>query len=207
MVRATVRPSHLLALLVPLSIPTTLVAQRDSVLLAGRWVGIHMGRPLQFEFYADSMLVVGDRYPLRYRLTSDSLLASGDTNIVARYRLSYGRLLLEPPQGEVVTMSPQSLLARPVTGRWLGDLGSEIGQPTELVLTTDRLCRWRPVTGGLWTVGEWERETRLLRLTWPDSVEWVGQYDPFANALLFDETMPESGVAIFRRVIRRGQNR
>ena len=174
------------------------MAQRDTT-LTKRWVGLHLERPLELEFYGDTMLVVNDRYPLDYRLTHDSLTAMGDTSIVARYRVVLGRLLLETPDSDVVTMSPQPVLARPLTGRWVGDLEAGKDSLAELLLTHDRVARWRRLPSGNWVVGEWERETRQVHFTWADSVEWVGQYDPVGNAILFDSTSPGTNSAVFRR--------
>ncbi len=93
----------LLTLGLLLALAPPLAAQRDSV-LATRWVGNHEGRPLQFEFYGDTMLVVNDLHALDYRLTGDSLVAFGDTIIQGRYRLVRDWLLFETPSG-MVTMA------------------------------------------------------------------------------------------------------
>lgn len=198
------------------------VAQRDSV-LAHRWVGTHLGRPLHFEFYSDTMLVVGDRHVLDYRLTRDSLIAIGDTTVVGRYRLSFGHLLLTTPDG-VVTMATQSVLARPLTGRWTGPLGTDDGAQVEIRLFASGLARWRVFPTGPWATGEWDREFRIISFLWEvdeaegepaeeteegkdgedvyDGSEWRALYDPIGNALQFERTVPEGGTTILRRTFR-----
>ena len=187
-------------LLAGLLAPATAVAQRDSV-LAHRWVGVHKGRPLQLEFYSDTMLVVDDDRVLDFRLTGDSLVAFGDTTIAAQYRLVMGRLLLQTPDG-VVTMAVQVPLARPLTGTWRGPLGTDDGVDAELSITASGTARWRRLPGGRWTDGEWDRETRVVTFTWLDESEWRGQYDPQGNAILFEVTVAGSEPTILRRVYR-----
>jgi hypothetical protein len=190
-----------IVLAVALALPGgRLLAQRDSV-LAHRWVGIHLREPLQFEFYGDTMLIVNDQYVVDFRLTDDSLVASGDTTVRGRYRLALGRLLLETPEG-VVTMATQSALARPLTGRWQGGLGDEEGSTIELVMRVDGTGRWRKLPDGRWMDGEWDRETRIITFTWADETEWRAHYDPIGNALLFEQTVPGAGSSILRRVFR-----
>jgi hypothetical protein len=193
-------------------VPRPATAQRDSV-LPHRWVGIHRNRPLQLEFYGDTMLVVNDTHALDFRLTSDSLVAFGDTSIVGRYRLVRVAdhqlppdsvqhwLLLETPDG-VVTMAEQAALARPLTGRWRGPLGTEDGAQVELVISIAGTARWRRLPGGAWMDGEWDRDMRIITFTWNDESEWRGQYDPIGNAMLFEATVPESGLTILRKVFR-----
>lgn len=193
------RPSAAL-LLAGLLVPAAAAAQRDSV-LAHRWVGVHLGRPLQLEFYGDTMLVVDDERVLDYRLTGDSLVAFGDTTIAGQYRLVMGRLLFHTPDG-VITMAVQSALARPLTGRWRGPLGTDDGAESELVISADGTARWRRLPDGRWTYGEWDREMRAVTFTWADESEWRGQYDPVGNAMLFELTVPESQPTILRRVYR-----
>jgi hypothetical protein len=192
----------LVLVLLPLGLlaPTQLVAQRDSV-LAHRWVGVHRGRGLQLEFYGDTMLVVNDEHVLDFRLTYDSLVAFGDTSVVGRYRLVLQRLLLETPDG-VVTMAFQSPLARPLTGKWRGALGTADGVETELVITPDGTARWRRLPSGGWTYGEWDREMRAITFTWADETEWRGHYDPIGNAMLFEVTVTDAEPTILRRVFR-----
>jgi hypothetical protein len=187
-------------LLVGTLVPAPAVAQRDSV-LAHRWVGVHRGRPLQFEFYGDTMLVVDDEHVLDFRLSQDSLVAFGDTTIAGAYRLVLDRLLLQTPDG-VVTMATQSALARPLTGRWRGSLGTDDGVEAELVISAGGTARWRRMPGGRWMNGEWDREMRAITFTWSDESEWRGQYDPTGNAMLLETTVPEAQPTILRRVFR-----
>lgn len=197
---ATIR----LALALTVAAPTApLLAQQDTVLLR-RWVGTRpAGGPFYIEFYGDTMLVVDDTYALDFRLSRDSIVATGDTTLAFRFRISHGRLLLETPEGRILTMAPQSALARPITGRWTGTLATEMADQIELQLFRGGSARWRRTPGGIWQAGEWERNTRTLTLLWlPDSLEWGGQYDPIGNALLFGETEQGSGPVIFRRLFR-----
>jgi hypothetical protein len=194
--------------------PRPLAAQRDSV-LAHRWVGIHLGRSLQLEFYDDTMLVVNDDHVLDFRLTNDSLVGFGDTTVTGRYRLvripdseaTAGPdslrewLLLETPDG-VVTMAEQKLLARPLTGRWRGPLGTEDGVEVELVISIAGTARWRRLPGGPWQDGEWDRDMRTITFTWNDESEWQALYDPIGNALLFETTIPESAPTILHKIFR-----
>lgn len=192
------RPALLVAVL--LVLPQGLPAQRDSV-LAHRWVGVHQGRPLQFEFYGDTMLVIDDEHVLDFRLTHDSLIAVGDTTIRGRYRLALGRLLLETSEG-VVTMATQDPLARPLTGRWWGPLGTADGVMIELRIGAGGTARWRREPDGRWMDGEWDREARVITFTWSDESEWRGQYDPVGNAILFEQTVSGAESSILRRVFR-----
>lgn len=187
-------------LTVGLIAPAPMLAQRDSA-LAHRWVGVHRGRGLQLEFYADSMLVVNDVHVLDFRLTNDSLVAFGDTSVLGRYRIVLQRLLLDTPDG-MVTMAIQDVLARPLTGRWRGSLGTPDGEETELVISPDGTARWRRLPAGAWAYGEWDREMRVITFTWSDESEWRGQYDPVGNAMLFEVTVPDAEPTILRRVFR-----
>ncbi|MBI2537433.1 MAG: hypothetical protein HYW06_10835 [Gemmatimonadetes bacterium] len=172
--------------------------------LTGRWVGLHQNQTLHLEFYGDTMLVVNDQYPLTFRATSDSLTATGDTTVAARYWFSFCRLLLETPDHSVVTMSSQGVLARPLTGRWVGGLGTPDGAEAELRLAPSGTARWHLLPDGPWTEGEWERQTRIITFTWAgsDTIPWVGHYDVEGNAILFERTVPNSRTAIFHRVFR-----
>lgn len=171
--------------------------------LTGRWVGMHGYRPLLLEFYDDTMLVVNDQHPLDFRASHDSLFAWGDTTITARYWFSYCRLLLETPGGAELTMTYQEPLARPLTGRWVGDLGPPPGGTAEIRIAANGTARWHVLPSGSWTDGEWERNTRLITFTWAtDTIPWIGHYDPEGNAILFDHTVPGSSTAIFRRIFR-----
>ena len=202
------RPA-LAVFLAALCLPGAVRAQRDSV-LASRWVGLHNGRTIQFEFYGDTMLVVDDAIPLTFRLTGDSLVATGDTLIVARWRYVLGHVLLDTPDGPL-TMSAQSFLARPLTGRWVGPLGDEAETMIEMRLHLGGTAYWRRFGAGGWTQGEWERESRLITFTWPnpragaDNEEpllWHGQYDPIGNNLLLQQTVEGSHGTILRRAYR-----
>jgi len=177
-----------------------LAAQRDSV-LASRWVGDHHNRTLQFEFYGDTMLVLDNEKPLNFRLTSDSLVATGDTIIVARWRYVLGHLLLDTPDGPI-TMSAQSVLARPLVGRWSGPLGDENETDIEMRLLLGGRAYWRPVGTATWTEGEWERESRLVTFIWLDETQWRGQYDPIGNNLLLEQTVEGGHGSILRRAFR-----
>lgn len=183
-------------------VPTSAAAQRDS-LLAHRWVGRHQSRPLHFEFYGDTLLVVNDEHVLDYRLTRDSLIAVGDTIVVGRYRLARDWLLFQTPDG-MITMAPQSFLARPLTGTWMGPLGTEDGATVVLRLYPTGIARWRTTPDGPWTSGEWERNFRTINFIWEDEeeTEWEAQYDPVGNALLFARTVPDAESTILRRVLR-----
>lgn len=186
--------------LLPFAAPRPAEAQQDSI-LTSRWVGTHLGRPLQFEFYDDTMLVVNDRWALEFRLTDDSLVAFGDTIIMGRYQMVLNRLLFQTPEG-LVTMAPQSFLARPLDGRWQGALGTPDGTQLELVILPGGRARWRPLPGGPWVEGEWDRASRLITFVWPDETEWTGQYDPIGNALLLEQTVEGAGSTILRRAFR-----
>ena len=182
------------------AVPTGLEAQSDSVMQT-RWVGrLPNGAPLFLEFYGDSMLVVNDRMALDYVMTSDSLIAYGDTTLQFRYRMSFGRMLLETPDGHVLTMSPQLTLARPLTGRWVATLETDSLRRMQLELFRGGGARWREIPGGAWHEGEWNRQSRIISFLWlPDSLTWTGQFDPRGNALLFSELDEGTGTVIFRK--------
>ncbi len=194
-----------LALLI--SVAATIAARQGSqceTQLRGRWVGLHQRETLGLEFYGDTMLVVNDQHALNFRATSDSLIATGDTSVAGRYWFSSCHLLLETADGSVITMSSQMVLARPLTGRWVGDLGTPDAAQAELRLAANGTARWHLLPDGSWTQGEWERETRIITFTWAgsDSIPWIGHYDVEGNAILFDHTVPGSHTVIFRRVFR-----
>jgi hypothetical protein len=173
--------------------------QVDTTLLR-RWVGNHLERPLTLEFYGETMLVVGDRLALNFRLTPVSIIAEGDTSFTVRYRMAFGRLLLETQAGDVITMSTQNTLGRPITGRWVGDLDTAgATQLAEVVLDPDRSAHWHGIPDGRRSSGEWERETRVVTLTWEDGSEWTGLYDPQRNTLLLEPVADSTGV------VRRGK--
>lgn len=171
--------------------------------LLRRWVGTHHGRPLYLDFYDDTMLVVNDEYPTDFLATRDSLIAMGDTSFAVSYWLVLDRLLIETEEGRVVTMAQQDLLARPLhAGRWRGtSIGGE--STIELRMARGGNAAWRRLPGGRWTRGEWDRNTRLINFTWePDSTSWTAFYDPYGNALQFEELEPGSGTVILRRAFR-----
>lgn len=197
------------ALLACLAAPAAAAQQPESTLL-GRWVGIHRERSLTLEFYGDTMLVVGDRHPLNYHLTTDSIIATGDTALAVRYRMSFGKLLLETADGDVITMSPQIPLGRPLIGRWIGDVDTAgTTQLAEVRLSVDRSASWRALPDGKREFGEWDRQTRKVTLTWTNGGEWSGLYDPLRNTLLLEPVsdstgavLPGGATGILRRVFR-----
>ncbi len=187
----------------PIFLACTAALALQAATLRGRWVGVHRGQTLNLEFYGDTMLVVNDQYPLYYRVSPESLIATGDTAFAVRYWFSYGRLLLETKEGAVITMSQQEPLARPLTGRWIGELGTEITTPAELVIYPGGVARWRTLPAGPWQEGEWERQSRIITFFWPaNSGDWVGHYDVEGNTIVFERTVPGSGPAIFKRIFR-----
>jgi len=117
------------------------------------------------------------------------------------------RLLLETPDLNVITMAPQKTLGRPLTGRWVGEVDSSgTTIPVELNLNVSRTACWRKPPDGKWTMGEWDRQTRLVTLTW-DNAEWDGRYDPQGNSLLLDPISDSTHTAtgprgILRRAFR-----
>lgn len=179
------------------------VTPHQGARLLHRWVGTHSGSSLHLDFYGDTMVVVNDRYAVNYQATRDSLLVSGDTTFAVSYWFALDRLLLRTAEDEVVTMSEQSPLARPIHGRWRGSPARWTDREIELVLNRGGSARWRSVPGGAWTQGEWDRLTRVITFTWlPDSTAWSGQYDPTGNALLFEDAPPGEGILVLRRVFR-----
>lgn len=181
----------------------------DSTLLA-RWVGIHKERSLTLEFYGDTMLVVGDRHPLNYHLTRDSIIATGDTSLAVRYRMAFGKLLLETADDDMITMSPQAPLGRPLIGRWVGDVDTAgVSHLAEIRLSVDRSASWRILPDGKPEYGEWDRQTRKVTLTWTNGGEWSGLYDPLRNTLLLEPVADSTGAVqpggatgVLRRVFR-----
>lgn len=191
----------MLVVLFVTAVAGTLATQTDPRLLR-RWVGLHQGRPIHLDFYGDTMLVVNDERALEYRATRDSLIAYGDTSFALTYWFALDRMLLQTEAGEVITMAPQDELARPIEGRWTGT-PSGTDRPIELRMTRGGTARWRPVSDGPWTNGEWDRMMRIITFTWlPDSVVWTGRYDPGGNALLFSDIPPDGGALILRRFYR-----
>ncbi len=197
----------LLATAVVVASPLSATAQEGPLLLQ-RWVGTYQNRPLFLDFYGDTMLVIDDLYVTNFVATGDSLMVFGDTSFTAHYRFAADRdvvrLLLRTEDGAVVTMSRQGPLARPLKGNWVG-APSRFGDRQMLLwMSVTGLARWRWTSQGRWTDGEWDRMHRMIQFTWmPDSTVWQGMYDPAAGQLLFDETVPESGVTVLKRYFRR----
>jgi hypothetical protein len=192
-----------------LNAPTTLLAQEESFLLQ-RWVGTHRGRPLFLDFYGDTMVVVNDSHVSDFVAANDSIIVVGDTSFAAHYRFAMDprwntwRLLLRTADSAIITMSHQEPLARPLSGRFSGTPGRMADRQVELRMVRAGMAWWRWSPGGAWKEGEWDRFHRQITFTWlPDSTTWQGMYDPDAGQILFDETVPESGVTILRRFFRR----
>jgi hypothetical protein len=190
-----------LTLLAAAGLLLTAAAQSDNPLLK-RWVGTHDNRPLVLDFYGDSMVVVNDEYVDGYSLGDRQLSVYGDTSFTVKYWFTLDRLLLETGDGTVVTMSAQDALARPMFGTWRGSAISS-GKRIELWLGRGGVARWRPLPGGGWTGGEWDRTSRTITFTWlPDSTVWTAQYDPPGGALLFESLPSEDGIVVLRHVYR-----
>ncbi len=176
---------------------------QDGDRLHRRWVGTHSGGSLHFDFYGDTLLVVNDRFAVNYRATRDSIVVMGDTTFAVSYWFALDRMLIRTAQDEVITLSEQTSLARPLHGRWRGSPLGWTDREVELVLSRGGSARWRATPGGGWSQGEWDRVTRMITFTWlPDSVVWSGQYDPTGNALLFEDAPPGAGILVLRRVFR-----
>lgn len=179
--------------------------------LRTRWVGTHLGRPLHVDFYGDTMVVVNDRHVSDYYATRDSIVVIGDTSFSVHYRFALNRMIVRTDSGNVITMSAQGPLARPLRGSWYGAPSRLRDSLIELQMNASGAAYWRTVPAGEWIEGEWDRFSREITFTWlpdsaadrPDSTEWVGMYNPVRSQLLFDETIPESGVTILRRFFRR----
>jgi hypothetical protein len=180
--------------------------------LLRRWVGQYKGRPIWFDFFGDSLLVVNDIHPLSFRFSWDSIVAYGDTSFAVSYRFSYDRLIVTTVEGTVFTMSPQDPLARPLGApsgsprpfEWIGQNDSGT---VEVQMRRGGWARFRVAPGGSWTAGHWDRQSRDITFTWPipppdgsaaDSTRWLGVYDA-PRALIFEETIPGAGITIFRR--------
>jgi hypothetical protein len=177
-------------------------AQADT-LTAYRWVGTHQGRPLWLDFYGDSMLVVDDVHVCSYRVTRDSLEAQGDTTFAVSYSVVLDRVLLETPEGAVVTMARQDHLARPMHGQWRGSEIGGTGRRIEMYLRRGGPARYRELPGGTWIRGEWNRRSRQISFVWlPDSLTWTGMYDPGGAALQVSDTTGGGSTIILRHVIR-----
>ena len=195
--------------------------QADQRLLK-RWVGVHQGRPLWLDFYGDTMLIVNDMYALEYFASPRWIEAVGDTSFRVTYWFARDRLLLETDEGQIVTMAEQDPLARPLfAGRWRGTTIGRDEPVIDLLMYRGGVARYRTVPGRGWIEGEYDRSTRVITFTWfadtleleaegeavPDSLEWIGQYDPAGNALLFpgtipEESLPDAGTVVLRRAFR-----
>jgi hypothetical protein len=189
------------------------VEQQEDPLLQ-RWVGTHQNRPLFLDFYADTMLVVNDRLVTSFYTTPDSVVVLGDTSFAVHYRFALDRLLLRTEEGNVITMAKQGPLARPLWGRWLGEPSRMPGEQIELRLFGNGTAWWRTASGGGVVHGEWDRFSRIITFTWlrdttiadsavTDSTVWTALYDPMVNRLVFEATLPESGVTVLHRFFRR----
>jgi len=182
--------------------------------LQTRWVGTNNGRPLHIDFYADTMVVVQDRFVCDYEATRDSIIVFGDTTFAVHYRFALDRMILRTDSGGVITMAVQGPLARPLRGNWFGTPARLRDLLIELQMNATGAAYWRTLPRGSWIEGEWDRFSREITFTWipdsaagrPDSTQWVAMFDPERSQLLFDETVPESGVTILRRFFRRPRN-
>lgn len=181
---------------------TVQLTWRDT--LQTRWVGTHLGRPLHIDFYADTMVVVQDRFVCDYEATRDSIIVFGDTTFSVHYRFALDRMIVRTDSGGVITMSAQGTLARPLRGNWFGTPGRMRESLIELQMNANGSAYWRTLRRGRWIEGEWDRFSREITFTWlPDSTKWVGMYNPTRSQLLFDSTFAGSGVTILRRFFRR----
>ncbi len=197
--------------------PASSTAQADETQqtdpLLRRWVGHHRNRPIFFDFFGDSMLVVDDIHVLGFAFTWDSIIAYGDTSFAVSYRFSYDRLLITTESGTVFTMAPQDIMARPISApggsrmptRWISE--TSLGT-VEVQMREGGWARWRLIPGGSWQSGEWDRSARDIKFAWvsrdgevQDTTLWTGVYDA-PDAMIFEETVPESGITIFRRTMR-----
>jgi hypothetical protein len=157
------------------------------------------------------MVVVNDRHVCDYRASRDSIIVLGDTSFSVHYRFALDRMIVTTDSGNVITMAVQGPLARPLAGSWFGSPSRIRDMRMELLMDMQGRALWRAVPGGAWIEGEWDRVSREIIFTWfpdsaagrPDSTEWIGIYNPDRSQLLFDETIPESGVTILQRFFRR----
>jgi hypothetical protein len=142
-----------------------------------RWVGMEQNAPtvgLFLEFYPDTMLLVNrvrgslvERHALGYRITEDSILATGDTTIRLRYEMVLDRMIVYTPEGVVITMSSQSELARSFVGRWLGTFETDSTTETILLqLYANGDANWKRLPAGRVNTGEWNRKVRTFTFTW-----------------------------------------
>jgi hypothetical protein len=171
--------------------------------LLKRWVGTHKNQTLFLDFYSDTVVVDVSR-GADFIATNDSIVVFGDTSFAVHYRFAQGWLLIRTEEGDVITMSSQGPLARPLWGRWLGRVSRMGNRMMELQIRGNGTAYWRWIPGGERTEGEWDRFSRILTFTWlPDTVVWNGLYDPMQNQLLFEGTVEGSGVVVLERFFRR----
>ena len=168
-----------------------------------RWVGTLNLRPLHFDFFGDTMLLLNDTGALSFSIEGDSLIAWGrDTTFTVRFWFSMDRLLVLTAESTVVTMSEQSTMARPISGLWRGSPIGRSDERIELRLWRGGVASYRSRPYWEWISGEWNRSARFINLTWEeDSTEWMGQYDP-NGVLSFDSTWAE-GLSVFLRKVYR----
>jgi hypothetical protein len=182
--------------------------------LEKRWVGTLNRQALFLDFFGDSMLVVNDRIIMDYWAGPDSIIAyNADTSFALQYRAVYDKLLIETADGITVTMSPQPIQARPVFsgfgwdwGRWIARSRGEVIQLyIKRIGNGARFTTNSSARKGL--SGRWRRAGRTFTFTWetpteenPDSTQiWMGHFDAEGHQFLFDDTGPETDMAIFRR--------
>ena len=156
------------------------------------------------------MVLVNDRHISDFIVLGDSISVFGDTSFAVHYRFASDparsriHLIVRTEEGKVITMSRQGLLARPLWGQWIGSPGRDSDRQILLRMMATGVAYWRWSPGSEWTEGEWDRFHRQITFMWlPDSTTWEGMYDPMAGQMLFNETVPESGITILRRFFRR----
>ncbi|MDH5642630.1 MAG: hypothetical protein OEY63_00390 [Gemmatimonadota bacterium] len=200
-----------------------------------RWVGMQINTlPIWLDFFGDSMLVISDRsanYPVNFRATRREITVYGEPEVLRliaaafnsnraaddfsfrtqytfTYRFSAGRMLIEA-EGTTITMSPQSVLARPLEATWRADLSG--GGQMELLMDRQGNVRYRNLPGGSWRWGKWERAGREMVLDFnPSNVEvpdssriWLGIYDADGQQLVMESVGEGTSITIFKRIIRR----
>ena len=176
-------------------------------------MGTHQGRPLYFDFYGDSLLVVDDFRITNFDYDWNSLRVFGDTTFQVRYEFVLDRLIITTESGVVVTMAPQSIQARPLRPRlaqgpvvWTAETSN--GQ-LQIRLSRGGAAAWRQLPGGRWITGRWNRSSNNVVFRWPnpnatepaDSLSWFGQYDN-PRAIIVSNPTRDIDLAIFRRRVR-----
>jgi hypothetical protein len=148
--------------------------------LQTRWVGTHLGRPLHIDFYADTMVVVNDRHVSDYEATRDSIIVFGDTTFAVHYRFAMDRMIVRTDSGNVITMSAQGTLARPLRGNWFGSPLRRRELQIELQMNASGAAYWRTLPRGAW-IGESGIDSaershlRGCRIRWPgDPIQLYG---------------------------------